>query len=89
MNNLSINISKTIVKTTIISITSFKIQSIMINFNDIAVVYCMIYGTTDNDTPYERNLAVPVPFDVYCDWSYNSDLIISFCKDYIEKLSEL
>lgn len=94
MNNSLININPTtIIKTTTITVNSFKIQSITINFNDIAVVYCMIYGSLSGDASrsllYERNLAIPVPYEIYSNWTYNSEFIIDFCKNYIENLTTL
>jgi hypothetical protein len=76
-NNFDMPITITTVKT----YTKFTIKKINIPFEQDAEVEVMIMDTEDNIGIYET---IIIPKEIYTGWFYSTELVIEYCKNYLQ-----
>ena len=69
-----------IVMSTVKTYTLFQIRKIIIPFEQDAEVIVMLIDT-DNVCIFET---VIIPLSVYTGWTYQTELIVDYCKTYLQ-----
>jgi hypothetical protein len=71
-----------IVITTTTSYNNFVIRSITIKLNEPAIIEVMLNQDKPASAPLFETIIIPV--EVYTNWSYSTELIIDYCKTYLQ-----
>lgn len=69
-----------VVMTTVKTYNVFQIRKIIIPFEQDAEVEVMLIDT-DNVCVFET---VIIPLEVYTGWAYSTELIVDYCKTYLQ-----
>jgi hypothetical protein len=69
-----------VVMTTVKTYNFFSIRKIMIPFEQDAEVEVMLVDT-DNVCIFET---VIIPLEVYTGWTYSTELVVDYCKTYLQ-----
>lgn len=69
-----------VVMTTVKTYNVFSIRKIIIPFEKDAEVEVMLVGT-DNVCIFET---VVIPVTVYTGWTYSTELVVDYCKTYLQ-----
>jgi len=69
-----------VVMTTVKTYNIFSIRKIIILFEQDAEVQVMLVDT-DNVCIFET---VIIPFEVYTNWTYSTEMVVDYCKTYLQ-----
>ena len=71
-----------VVITTTTSYKNFVIRSITIKINEPALIEVMLNQLIPVSNPLFETITIPV--EVYTNWSYSTELIVDYCKTYLQ-----